>query len=86
MTIRTTQTMVHFASPFLLPGFDAAQPAGDYRVDHDEELVEGLSRLAGRQIGAFIHLPRIGVPAATRQMVPINSADLQSALERDLAS
>ena len=86
MTIRTTQTTVHFASPFLLPGFDAAQPSGDYRVDHDEELVEGLSRLAWRQIGAFIHLPRIGMPTATRQMVPINSIDLQSALKRDLAS
>lgn len=86
MTIRTTQTTVHFSSPFLLEGLDAAQPAGDYRVDHDEELVEGLSRLAWRQVGAFIHLPRIGNAAATHQMVPINSADLQSALERDLRS
>ncbi len=85
MTIRTTQTTVHFSSPFRLEGLDTAQPAGDYRVDYDEELVEGLSRLAWRQIGAFIHLPRIGLPAATRQMVPISSADLQSALKRDLA-
>lgn len=86
MTIRTTQTTVHFSSPFRLQGLDAAQPAGDYRVDHDEELVEGLSRLAWRHVGAFIHLPRIGMPAATYQMVPITSADLQSALERDLRS
>lgn len=86
MTIRTTQTTVHFSSPFRLQGLDSAQPAGDYRVDYDEELIEGLTRLAWRQIGAFIHLPRIGMPAATRQMVPINSDDLQSALKRDLAS
>ena len=31
---------------FRLPGFDEPQPAGDYRVDHDEEAIEGISRLA----------------------------------------
>ena len=37
MTTRTTQTIVRFSSAFLLPGFDAPQPAGEYRVDQDEE-------------------------------------------------
>ena len=46
---------------FLLPGFDAPQPAGDYRVDQDEELIEAFSRLAWRRVGAFIHLPAIGM-------------------------
>jgi hypothetical protein len=53
MTSRTTQTVVHFSSDFRLPGFDAPQPAGDYRVDHDEELVEGASRFAWRRVGRF---------------------------------
>ncbi|SMH54802.1 hypothetical protein [Mesorhizobium australicum] len=86
MTIRTTQTTVHFSSPFRLQGLDSAQPAGDYRVDYDEELVEGLSLLAWRQVGAFLHLPGIGRPATRFQIVPIDSADLKSALERDLGS
>ena len=84
MTSRTTQTVVHFPSAFRLPGFDALQPAGDYRVDHDEELVEGASRLAWRRIGAFMHLPSVATRASTQQMVPINPADLEAALAKDL--
>jgi hypothetical protein len=83
MAIRTTQTVVRFSNPFLLPAFDKPQPAGDYRVDHDEESIEGISRLAWRRVGSFIHLPRIGVRMSTRQMVPINPADLDAALETD---
>jgi hypothetical protein len=79
-----TQTVVHFSSAFRLPGFDAPQPAGDYRVDNDEELVEGISRFAWRRIGAFIHLPAIATHASTQQMVPINPADLEAALAKDL--
>ena len=33
---RTTQTVVRFNSAFALPGLDAPQPAGEYRVDLDE--------------------------------------------------
>lgn len=69
---------------FPVAGLDAPQPAGDYRVDHDEELVEGISRLAWRRIGAFIHLPAIAAHASMQQMVPINPADLEAALEQDL--
>ncbi|MDQ0394524.1 hypothetical protein [Labrys monachus] len=83
MTSRTTQTVVHFSSAFRLTGFDAPQPAGDYRVDHDEELIEGASWLAWRRVGAFIHLPAIAARASTRQMVPIIPADLEAALEKD---
>jgi hypothetical protein len=84
MASRTTQTVVHFTSAFLLPGFDKPQPAGDYRVDHDEESIEGISRLAWRRVGSFIHLPGIGVHMSTHQMVPINPADLDAALEKDI--
>jgi hypothetical protein len=83
MTKRTTQSVVRFSTPFLLPGFDAPQPAGDYRVDEDEEQIEVLSRLAWRRVGAFIHLPAISAQVPTRQMVPVNPADLDAALEKD---
>ena len=84
MASRTTQTVVHFSSAFRLPGFDELQPAGDYRVDHDEELIEGISRLAWRRIGAFIHLPAIALQSSAQQMVPLSPADLDAALEKDL--
>ena len=73
MTTRTTQTVVRFSSAFLLPGFDAPQPAGEYLVDQDEESIDGLSRLAWRRVAAFIHLPGIAMRVPTQQMVPILS-------------
>ncbi|MDX8437623.1 hypothetical protein RFN25_29905 [Mesorhizobium abyssinicae] len=83
MTSRTTPTVVRFKSAFLLPGFDAPQPAGEYRVDHDEEALEGASLIAWRRVATFIHLPAISVGGATRQMVPIEPASLEAALEQD---
>jgi hypothetical protein len=43
MANRTTQAIVRFTNAFLLPGSDKPQPAGGYRVDHDEESIEGVS-------------------------------------------
>lgn len=83
MTTRTTQTVVRFTAPFMLAGFDAPHPAGDYRVDQDEELLEISSRLAWRRVGAFIHLPAIGIDGPTKHMAPIDPADLDAALEKD---
>lgn len=83
MAGRTTQTVVHFSGPFRLPGFDRPQAAGHYRVDLDEEAIEGLSRMAWRAIGAFIHSPAIGIRRPTQQMVTIRPADLDAALEKD---
>ena len=67
----------------MLPGFDARQPAGEYRVDQEEESIDGLSRIAWRRVAAFIHLPAIALQVPTQQMVPINPADLDAALEKD---
>lgn len=83
MTIRTVQSVAQFSSPFMLPGFDAPQPAGDYRVDRDEELIEGASWLAWRRVNTFIHLPAISAKRSTQQMVPIDQADLDAALAKD---
>jgi hypothetical protein len=59
------------------------QLPGDYRIDLDEELIEVFSRLAWRRVGAFVHLPAIGMNATKHQMVPINAADLEATLEKD---
>ena len=83
MTTRITQTVARFNSPFVLPGFEAPQPAGEYRVDHDEELMEAFTRLAWRRVGTFIHLPAIASKSSTRRMVRINPAVLDAALEKD---
>lgn len=81
--IRTTQTTVSFATDFTLPGFDSPLPPGEYLVDHDEEAMEGPSRIAWRRVAAFIHLPAIGTRSSTRQMMPVRPSDLDAALEKD---
>ncbi|TPI41871.1 hypothetical protein FJW07_05025 [Mesorhizobium sp. B3-1-9] len=83
MTTRTTPTVVRFNAAFMLPGFDAPRPPGDYRVDLDEESLEGASRSAWRRVAAFVHLPAISAKESTRQMVPIEPATLEAALVED---
>ena len=89
------QCGAHFASarPGRWPGrafvrFHAARrrypAAAECRVDQDEESIDGLSRIAWRRLAAFIHLQAIAICAPTQQMVPINPADLDTALELDL--
>jgi hypothetical protein len=85
VTSRTIKTVVHFSSEFLLSGFDDPQRPGDYRVDHDEEQIQDLSRIAWRRVGAYIHLPAIGSAGTTMRMVPINIDELDRALKKDLA-
>ena len=83
VTSRTTQICVHFSFPFLLPGFEAPLPAGEYRVDYDEETIESAFRLAWRRVGGFVHLPAIGAAGSFHQMVPVEPAHLAAALEKD---
>ena len=86
MTNRTTQTFVSFRSSFILPGLDALQPPGEYRVDHDEQSLDIVSRQAWMRVASFLHLPAIGARGATHQMAAIRSEDLEAALEKDRIS
>ena len=83
MATRTSQTIVRFSNSFLLDGFDRPQPAGAYRVAHDEEAIEGASWIAWRRVGSFIHLPALNAEGRIQQMVPTNAAELDAALEKD---
>ena len=83
MDTRTTHTIVRFWSTFSLPGFDAPQPPGEYLVDHDEEPIETASYLAWRRVATFIHLPAISSTGPIQQLVPIDPALLDVALEQD---
>ena len=48
MNTRTKHTTVKFTAPFSLRGVDEIQPPGDYAIDEDEELIDGLSWLTYR--------------------------------------
>ena len=54
---RTKHRTIHFDRPFTLPGVDETIAAGDYEIDDDEVLIEGLSWTAYRRVATFIKLP-----------------------------
>ena len=85
MTIRTSEKTVTFRRPFVIGAFEEVLPAGDYRVETDEELLEGISFPAYRRILTLIHLhAKPAHPGRTRTMT-IDPNELDAALERDRA-
>jgi hypothetical protein len=84
MNTRTKHTTVTFTAPFALSGLDGIQPPGDYAIDEDEELIDGLSWLAYRRVATFIHLPAISsADNLNRQLVGIDYTGLEGALRED---
>ena len=84
MIARTREKMVSFAKPFVLAGVDHALPAGEYRVKTDEELIEGISFPVYRRVATMIVVPA-QTPGAI-EMIAIDPAVLQAALDRDAAA
>ncbi|WP_244292919.1 hypothetical protein [Stappia sp. TSB10P1A] len=66
-----------------MSGVVEPQPPGDDQVDREEALIGGLSWIARRRVGTFIHLPAIGVRAAIRQLVPIDPAETDAVTEKE---
>jgi len=79
MTSRTISKSVTFARPFRLDGLDRIQPAGNYTVETDEELLQALSFPAYRRTDTRIRLPIVG----SEQVARIDPAELEAALARD---
>lgn len=83
MPMRTNRTTVTFARPFLLGGTDEVFPQGDYEVETDEELIEGLSFVAYRRVATYVRLhPRAG---QSRTMT-VDPVEFDAAVARDLRS
>jgi hypothetical protein len=83
MTTRTKRSIAHFAAPFTLRGLDGVQPAGDYDIDEDEEMIEGLSWLAYQRVATFIHIPARNSDQRRAQLVAIDYSELETALQKD---
>ena len=84
MNTRTKHTTVRFMAPFALNGVDEIQPPGDYAIDEDEELIDGVSWLAYRRVATFIHLPAISSTGRLKsQLVAIDHSVLEGALRED---
>jgi hypothetical protein len=83
MTTRTSKETVTFKNPFFIGGLDEIQPAGDYEVETDEELIPGVSFVAWRRILTLIRLhPKPGDSGTTRTLT-IEPDELASAILLD---
>jgi hypothetical protein len=85
MTTQTTRSIALFQAAFTLRGIDGELPAGSYRIETEEELIESLSFVAFRRLETTIELPAIGSASNMRQIIPIDLLDLKAAQERDAA-
>src|SRR3546814_11448373 len=69
MQTRTSQKTVTFKRPFVLAGLDEVLPAGDYSVETEEELVDGISYAAYRRTETVLRLHvKSGTSHLTREM------------------
>jgi hypothetical protein len=73
---------VTFRHAFVLKGLERALPPGTYRVDVEEEPIDGLSFLAYRRLATFIRVPMAG-RGGTIENLLIDPKELDRALERD---
>ena len=85
MSSRTIQTSVTFSKPFTLTSVDGQQPAGTYRLETEEEQIEGLSFNAFRRMTMTLFLPANPAPGATRHVVQVDPKELSEALLADAA-
>ncbi len=85
MSTRTIQTSVTFSKPFTLTSVDGPQPAGTYRLETEEEQIEGLSFSAFRRMTMTLFLPANPAPGATRHVVQVDPKELSEALLADAA-
>ena len=83
MTTRTIRSIAVFTSAFNLGGIDGDLPAGSYRIESEEELIESLCLVAFRRVETTIELPAIGSVSLKRQVVAIDPLDLALAQDRD---
>jgi hypothetical protein len=81
--MRTKHSVASFEAPFFLRSTGELQPAGDYAVDREEELVEQVSFPVWRRVATFIHLPAISVAGFVRQLAPIDPSELELAVVAD---
>ena len=83
--IRATTMCVTFCHPFALKGLGSAVPPGTYRIDIEEEQIDGLSFLTYRELATFIWVPVAGDSGCSQDLL-VDPKELERALVRDSAA
>lgn len=86
MATRTVGSTVSFVHRFVLAGVDGDLPPGNYAIETDEEMIEGVSFEAYRRVATYFLLPALGAAGTTKQMIPIQPSDLAEAQRADASA
>ncbi len=80
---RTSDSIVKFTRRFVIDGFEQELPAGDYVIETEEELIEGLSFPAYRRVSTTLHVDKIPGRPGQKESWQIVPEALEAALVRD---
>lgn len=83
MLSRTTQRTVTFDRPFRLAEIDEMLPAGDYTVETDEDIIQGISFVAWRRVNTIMHLPSVTHNKSLTRPLSVDADRLEEALRQD---
>jgi endo-1,4-beta-mannosidase len=79
VAIRTSRRNVVFTRPFILDGMDAAQPAGTYKVETEEESLDTMLSPAWKRVQTIMAIARSGAT----EYIEVGPEQLHEALIRD---
>jgi citrate lyase beta subunit len=85
MTMRTRKWTVTFTRPFRLGELGDEFPAGDYSIETDEELVDGVSFPVYRRTATMMQLIADPLRPGVTETAVIDPRQLEAALEADAA-
>jgi hypothetical protein len=83
MTQRTVPSTITFVKPFHLSGFEEPLPAGTYKIETLEELIEGVSFPAWRRIETLLFLLQPPGQRKLTQVAVVDPVELEEARIRD---
>lgn len=83
--MRTTRTIVTFKHPFHLGDVKELYPAGNYAIETDEELLQGVSFPAYRRVATLLQRINIQTPTRVMPIATIDPLQLEAAIVRDKA-
>lgn len=86
MAARTIKRTVTFRKPFVLGTFEEVLPAGDYVMETDETLIDGISFPVYRRVATRLCLPAKSGRIHLERTLSVDPAELESALARDRAA
>lgn len=86
MAVRTSSKTITFLRPFMLSGVDEQQPAGNYVVETDEELIPFLSFSAYRRIATWLTLAAGSGGKGRVETAMVDPAELEALQVQDAKS